>query len=265
MARGLALIGTAAVRMPKPLAAALACLALAAGGAAAAEMGTIQFENWPSYQRNNDDSGQWQYDPRVFIPFKLANGWTFTQRFDLPVLYTDQVGADNPTGAWKAGIGDWYVEEIFTTPELAENFKMWGSVRLVFPTGGSGPFGSSQYQWAPAVSASFAMPEYGISVGPVARYFMSYHATEPGASKIRQLWLYPILTFAMQDNWSLAFYSENGIAYNAVTHNWFVPIDLLLSKRVTNTVDVGLGVAYPLTKDDPLYKYVIYGRVTLFF
>jgi hypothetical protein len=34
---------------------------------------------------------------------------------------------------------------------------------------------------------------------------MSFHATEPGASKIRQLALFPILTFAPRDIWLLAF------------------------------------------------------------
>ncbi len=252
--------------MSKPLAAAFFCLAFAAGGPATAQLpGTIRFDNWLSFQRNTDDSSQWEYQPRFYIPFNLSRGWTFTQRIDLPVSYTDQVGTDNPTGGWKAGIGDWFIEEIFATPELARNFRMWASVRFVFPTGGSSPFGSPQYQWAPAVSASYAIPEHGITFGPVARYFMSYHATEPGAGKIRQLDLYPILTFALRDSWSLVFYPENGISYNDVINKWFVPIDLMLIRRLTKTVELGLGGAYALVKDDPQYDHTIYGRLTFYF
>ena len=246
------------------------CLAWSASGAALAqalqeELGTIRFDNWLSYQRNTDGSGQWQYDPRVFIPIKLSNGWTFTQRFDLPVLHTNAVGPDNPTGSWKSGIGDWYIEELLAPPPLSENFKVWASVRLVFPTGGEGPFGSGQYQWAPAVSAIYSAPEHGITFNPVARYFMSFHATEPGAAKIRQLALYPILAVTLPQSWSLTFYPENGIFYNAVTHKWFVPIDLLLGKRVANDVEVGLGAAVPLTNNNRAYKYNLYGRVTFYF
>ena len=252
--------------MFKPLAAAFFCFTLVASGPALAlEPGTIRFDNWLSYQRNNDDSGRWQYDPRFYIPFKLSGGWTFTQRLDLPVMYTDKVGPDNPSGGWKAGIGDWYVEEIFTTPDLAENFKMWGSVRLVFPTGGASPFGSGQYQWAPAVSASYAWPERGITFSPVARYFMSFHATEPGAAKIRSLSLFPTVTFALPEKWSLAFYPENAITYNAETHKWFVPLDLMVLKRLTNEVELGIGSTFPLDQDNRSYKYNIYGRVTLYF
>ena len=266
MARRLALIGSIAPYMPKPLAAAFFCFACVAGGTAAAQqLGTIRFDSWLSYQRNTDNSGRWQYDPRVFIPFNLSNGWTFTQRFDLPVFYTDRVGPDNLSGGWKAGITDWYVEEIFTTPELAENFKMWGSVRLVFPTGGASPFGAGQYQWAPAVNATYAMPEHRVTFSPTARYFMSFHATEPGAAKIRQLSLFPTVTFALPENWSFAIYPENGINYNAVTHQWFVPIDLMLLKRLANGMDLGIGSAFPLDKENRLYKYNIYGRMTFYF
>jgi hypothetical protein len=252
--------------MCKQLAAVLCWLALAAGGSATAQqLGTVRFDNRLSYQRNTDQSGQWLYQPRFYIPFELIRGWTFTQRIDLPLSYTDEVGTDNPLGQWKAGLGDWFVEEIFSSPELAPNLRMWASVRLVFPTGGASPFGSEQYQWAPALSVDYAMPDHGITFSPVARYFMSYHATAPGAGKIRKLDIYPIVTFALPDSWSLVTYPENGISYNAVTHKWFVPIDLMLIKRLTKATELGLGAAYTLVKDDPLYRYILCGRLTFYF
>jgi hypothetical protein len=252
--------------MSRLLVAALVSVAsLAACPATAEQLGPTRFDSWLSYQRNTDGSGQWLYQQRFYVPFDLPRGWIFTQRVDLPVSYTNKVGTDNPTGAWKAGIGDWFVEEIVDTPELAENFKAWASLRLVFPTGGAGPFGSGQYQWAPALSASYALPDHGITFAPVARYFMSFHATQPGAAQIRQLDLYPITSFAQPDGWSLVFYPENGITYNAETHQWFVPIDLMLLKKVGKTVEFGLGGAFPLVKDDPRYKYILYGRATVNF
>ena len=258
------------VRLSKLLAAAVFCLAFVAGGTATAQQirtGCLDgcMDNWLSYQRNTGDSDQWLYQPRFWIPFDLSRGWAFLQRIDLPVSYTDQVGTDNTSGKWKAGIGDWFVEEIFSTPELAPNFRMWASIRFVFPTGGSSPFGSGQYQWAPALQATYEIPEHGITFGPVARYSMSYHATKPGAGKIRQLNLYPILTFALPDSWSLSFYPENGPSYNNVTNKWFVPIDVMLTKRLTKTVELALGGAYGLVKDDPQFNYQVYGRMTFYF
>jgi len=104
--------------------AAQVCLGFAASvGAMAQPLETIRVDNWLSFQRNTDNSGQWLVQPRAYIPVSLSRGWRFTQRVDLPVSYTDESGTDNPSGGWKAGIGDWFVEEIITTPALAENFR----------------------------------------------------------------------------------------------------------------------------------------------
>jgi hypothetical protein len=150
---------------------------LAAAAAPAQELGTIRFDNWLYFQENPNHTGQWQYRPRFYIPVNLPKGWLFTQRIDLPILYTDRVGPDNPTGEWKSGIGDWFIESGFTTPEVARNLKLYGSVRFVFPTGGEAPFSASQYQWAPAVSAIYGIPDHKITLSPLVRYFSGFGAT----------------------------------------------------------------------------------------
>lgn len=243
-----------------------ACLGLAASvGAMAQPLDMNRFDSWLYFRRFTDGSGAWQIQPRLFVPTALSGGWTFTQRIDLPASYTDETGTNNPTGTWKAGIGDWFVEEIITTPELARNVRAWASMRFVFPTGGASPFGSDQYQWAPALGVSYALPERGLTFNPLVRYFMSYHATAADASKIRKLTLFPSVSFALPDNWSLAFYPENPISYNSTSRKWFVPIDLMLIKRLTKAVELGLGGAYAVVDDDPLYRSIVYGRLTFYF
>ena len=185
--------------------AALALAASALGGPASAQqLGTIRFDNWLYFQENINDSERWQYRPRFYIPFGLPHGWTFTQRIDLPVYYTNNTGPENPDGGWKSGIGDWFIEEAFTSPEVSKNLRLFGSVRFVFPTGGAAPFGGNQYQWAPALGAIYAIPEHRITISPTARYFMSYHAVRSGGSEVRKLDLFPTVTFGLPDNWSLA-------------------------------------------------------------
>jgi hypothetical protein len=138
-------------------------------------------------------------------------------------------------------------------------------VRVVLPTGGSAPFGSDQYQVAPSLGAVYALPEKRITVNPLVRYFMSVHATEPGAAQIRRLDLYPTVTFGLPDGWSVAFYNENAISYNQESRKWFVPIDAILVKRVGKGVEIGFGGAYGLVKSDPQFNYVVNGRVTFYF
>jgi hypothetical protein len=254
-----------AVRPAAGFAAALAAAMLLATPASAQSLGTIRFDNWLYFQENVNDSERWQYRPRFFIPFNLPQGWTFTQRVDLPIYYTNNTGPENPDGGWKWGIGDWFIEEIFATPELAKNFRMSASVRFVFPTGGGSPFGGNQYQWAPGVGATYVIPEQRITISPFARYFMSYHAVRSGGPQVRKLDLFPAVTFGLPDNWSLAFYPENPITYNDETNKWFVPIDVMLIKRLSKTVEFGFGGAYGLVKDDPQYQYIINGRLTFYF
>lgn len=240
-------------------------LALAATTVPAQQNPPTRFDNWLYYQRNIDDTARWQYRPRFYIPFALSEGWTFTQRIDLPMYYTDRAGVENPGGGWKAGLGDWFVEETLGTPEVAKNLKLSAGVRFVFPTGGGSPFGSNQYQWAPTVAAVYAMPDYKLTLNPIARYFMSYHAAEDGAGKVRRLDLYPTTTLALGEGWSFGFYIENPISYNEITKKWFVPIDGMLVKRLSKDVEFGLGAAYAAVKDDPQYQSMFYGRFTLYF
>ena len=232
----------------------------------AQELGTIRFDNWLYYQSNIGGSERWQYQPRFYIPFNLPQDWTFTQRVNLPIYYTDKVGTDNPGGGWKGGLGDWSIEEGFTSPELAKNFKMFASVRFVFPTGGSSPFGSNQYQWAPAIGAIYAIPEQKITISPTRTLLHELSRVRSGdAAKVRKLDLYPTVTFGLPDNWSLSFYTENPIIYNDVTNKWFVPIDAMLIKRLSKTVEFAFGGSYGLVKDDPQYQYIINGRLTFYF
>jgi hypothetical protein len=126
-------------------------------------IGTVRVENWFDFQRNIDGSELCQYWPRFYIPFNLSSGWTFTQRVDLPISYTDGAGPENPAGKWKFGLADWFVEEIVTTPAVAKNTNFWASVRLVFPTGGLAPFGNGQYEWAPALGMRYEIPESAVT------------------------------------------------------------------------------------------------------
>ena len=89
-------------------------------------IGTVRVENWFDFQRNIDGSELWQYWPRFYIPFNLSRGWTFTQRVDLPISHTDGAGPENPAGKWKSGLGDWFVEEIVTTPAVAKKHIVLG-------------------------------------------------------------------------------------------------------------------------------------------
>jgi hypothetical protein len=53
--------------------------------------------------------------------------------------------------------------------------------------------------------------------------------------------------------------------YCVNNRKWFVPIDVLAIKRVSKRFEFAFGGAYGVVRDDPLYRYVINGRLTFYF
>jgi hypothetical protein len=242
------------------------CMALMASAAAADDRLPIRYDNWLYYQKYTNDSERWQYRMRFDIPVAFAEDWLFTQRAYLPLVnYTNRIGPDNADGGWKAGLGDWYFDEAFTTPQTAKNSRGIFGVRFVVPTGGAGPFGSGQYQWAPFVGLSHDVPGLGLRVVPLVRYFMSFHATEAGASQVRRLDIYPTALRELGQGWTMRTYDENPISYNHVSRKWFVPLDAQLVKRARKDLEFMFGAAYGLVRDDPQFLWQLYTRVSIYF
>ncbi len=247
---------------------ASAAVALAAPAAAQSGFGSVYFENWGFFERNENGSDHWKYEPRLYIPYRFDDGVTFTQRLDLPMIYTNDSGAGNPGGGWSGGLGDFFIEEIFESPEVARNLRWKASVRFVFPTGRQKPFGSSQYQWAPAGGVIYAMPDAldGVTLQPYVRWLSGFAPQYDNVKEVRTLDLYPAATFGLPQRWSLLLYPDNPITYNAQNGTWFVPLDLMLSRRIDRSFEFAVGGAVKLGHpSDPSYRYIIDGRVIFYF
>jgi len=263
--------------------AAVSILAWTGSVAAETRLGTVRLDNWAYFQRNTTATERWQYRARLFAPFHFDHGWTFTQRVDVPFYYTNESGPDNSGGGWKADIADMLVEEIIDSPEVAKNLRLRTSVRFELPTGGQAPFGSDQWQLALGAGFTYRLPDTlrGMTIAPFFRYFNGFDAGS-GVSRVQRLDLYPAMTVGLDklrgikmvmelfdENWpkawSLAFYPENPISYNAVTGKWFVPIDAMLVYRISHRFEWGIGGAYAVVRDDPDYKYIVNTRLSLYF
>jgi hypothetical protein len=247
------------------------CAIVAAPGKAMAQSGwgQVRLDNWGFFQKNANESDQWQYRPRVFIPYKFDNDWTVQLRADVPLLYTDDSGPGNPAGNFSGGVGNILVEPIVDSPEVAPNLTLRASLRLVFPSAKPSPFGNdSQYQVAPLIGMSYRMPDTlrGVTISPFVRYFWGFDAREPNTTLVSSLNLFPNVSFGLGDQWSLALYPENPIVYNNNTNSWFVPFDFLFVKAWTPSLHFAIGGAIKLGNPaNPSYNYIVDGRVTYFF
>lgn len=260
-----------ATKIPARLALAVGAplLALVVPAQAQSNWGPVRFDNWGYFQKNANGSNQWQYRPRVFIPYKFGDDWTFQLRADLPLIYTDATGPGNPAGGYSGGVGNFMIEPIVDTPAVAPNLTLRASLRLVFPSAKPSPFGNdSQYQIAPLVGVTYRMPDTlrGVTISPSARYFWGFDAREPDTTLVSSLNLFPNVTFGLGDQWSLALYPENPIVFNNNTNSWFVPLDFLFVKEWSKTFHFGIGGAFKLgSPANPSYDYIVNGRLTFFF
>jgi len=219
-------------------------------------------DNWVTYQDNFDGSGQWNYRLKVFVPRRFRHGWTSTSRFDLPYAVTNKVGPADPGGVWQGHIGDALIEQIFDTPKLGNNFRAWGSLRFVAPTGGPAPFGSDQWQVAAALGASRTSTGIlaGLAFSPYGRYSWGFSPQDSGVTLVHKLNLFPTIGYKIVDRLSITLYPEQGILYNADTGKWFVPAEAMLMYRGKRKGQFGLGGAYGLVTDYKVYRWLVEAR-----
>lgn len=232
-------------------------------------LGRIRLDNWGYFQENVNGTYQWQYRPRLFVPWVFGSEWIATFRADVPILYTNNTGPANRHGGYSVGIGNIFFEPILDTAPVLPNLTLRTSLRFVLKSPDGRPFGvDNQYQIAPGAGLTYRMPDVlrGVTFSPYVRWIRGFHGDEPGTELIDTLQIIPATTFRLADGWSFAFYGENPITYNRNTSRWFAPIDMLLVYRATETIEFAFGGATKV--GDPsgaTYDHVINGRATVFF
>jgi hypothetical protein len=138
----------------------------------------------------------------------------------------------------------------------------------VFPTGKQSPYGSGQYQVAPGIGVSYAMPDTlrGVTLDPYVRYAYGFAPDPDSVQTIRKWSIYPTATFRLDPQWSLLLYPDNPITYNERKHSWFVPIDLMFIHRFGKAVEGGVGGAWRIGDSaDPSFRYLIDARLSYLF
>lgn len=250
------------------------CAALALLGAvlprcpAAANDVQLRVELWNFYQSNEDDSGQDKLTFRMLQDVDFGSGWSVTFREDLPLILTDKTGPQNTDGEWTSGIGDAFVQAVVSTPEVLPRTTLQAGLRVVFPTGGEGPFGGSTYQLGPIAGISHRIDSVagGLLLSPFARYLISVAETEADATPVRRLQIYPRAVLTLSERWQLAIYDgDQPILYDHKTAEWFVPFDALLSYEFARGATVKIGGAVHLTENTTQYRHVVYSALSFRF
>jgi hypothetical protein len=227
-------------------------------------------ESWFHF-RNNSESSDYSQQAKVALrfyePFELGKGWYLTLREDVPGIRTNQIGEDNKAGQWLTNFGDVFVQASLATPPVARDLNADLGLRVLFPTGALKPFGDGYYQVAPHFGLDWRSA-FGIEwlrVAPLVRYFRSIGAVVPHGTEISQIQFHPVVVLRLGEAWSLRFWEENAMVYDALTGGLFVPIDAYLSYRINPALSLAVGGAVRTQGSYAQYDNMIYGRAGMTF
>jgi len=122
----------------------------------------------------------------------------------------------------------------------------------------------------PIVGARFGLMEISPSsyFEPLLRYDVSV-AGDPTKRNICNLQFAPTLNIGLPNRWFVALFPSPDIRVNfgdpivEQTGQWFVPFDIRIGKKLSDTVVLSLEVSVPVLKDYPVYDFKTEARLNV--
>ncbi|BDX22035.1 hypothetical protein TUM22923_13560 [Polynucleobacter sp. TUM22923] len=153
-------------------------------------------------------------------------------------------------------------------------FSSWGGnlgARVIFPFGNQG-------QWAvgPQVGASYTPVEGSktilANISPLVRYMYGFDTKKNSSQNnstqsplIRRLELFPTIGIQITPATQIRFWDENGIIYNSAGGGWFVPLDAMVTHRISKHFLFAVGAAKQVVQTYNQYNWTVYGKVAFNF
>jgi hypothetical protein len=202
------------------------------------------------------DRGAWLL--RANWKVDLDSGWRLGLLAQVPVV--DKATFD-PTGTDReSGIGDTTLQAALSHA-IDRHWAFGFGARLVAPTG-EDSLGTGKWQIMPGFGIRYSFLEIGPEtyVVPVVRYAISF-AGDPSRRNISEPQIAPTLNIGLPDRWFVTFYPSNDIRINfgdpvsGQTGRLFLPLDVLVGRKVTDSLTISLEAGVPIVNDYPVYNF----------
>lgn len=229
---------------------------------------TLQAEAWYFYQSNPSDlSRQQRLTLRFYQPFFFGDGWQLTMREDIRGLDTNQIGVDNPAGAWQAHLGDMFAQGALKTPDMAPGLRADLGLRVLFPTGDLPPYSTGRFQIGPHLGLIWDVPSTDgiLTFAPLMRYMQSFGDQPKHSTATSEFQLHPIIAVKPGTGWAIMLWREHPWILDALTNRWFIPLDVMVTHEIVPHLSLGVGVAVGMVNDNPQYNNIVYGRIAFSF
>jgi len=225
-------------------------------------------ELWGYHNNNGSSSSNDTVNLRYYQPLKIED-WRGTLRLDSSYIST--YGPNQPNqfaGQYQAGTT--MLTLWGNPPDL---LKKWGGTlggRIIFPFGTSG-------QWAigPQMGTVYKPAEGSNSLvsdfSPLARYMYGFSGNTASTSNtnqtplLRNLYLFPTIGLNLSPSTQIRFWDENGMVYNTAGGGWFVPLDAMLTQRISKHTLLAIGASKQIIQNYQQYNWSLYGKLSINF
>jgi hypothetical protein len=197
---------------------------------------------------------------RIDAPFRLTPDWELNFRVELPVVSTNGLSEENPTGHFVSGFGN-VLTQGWIVHQLDERWAAAVGAQLIAPTSTNG-VALDAWEQVTGVVVRTMLPEIsaGSYFAPQVRYALDFGGFN-GASTLRQVRIAPTFNLNLPNNAFFTLYPSPDIRLNygtpvvGQTGRLFVPLNFMVGYKPTENTVISAEFGIPIIKDFPAYTF----------
>jgi hypothetical protein len=206
---------------------------------------------------------------RIEAPFSLAPQWELNIRAEIPVVWTNGVTPENPTGATVSGFGN-VLTQVWIVHDFDQRWAVALGGQLIAPTSTNG-VATDAWEQVTGFVVRAMLPEIspGSYFAPQARYGIDFEGNDDG--RMRQLRIAPTFNINLLHNLFFTLYPSPDIRLNYGTPVWnqtgrlFLPFNFMIGWKPTEHTVISAEFGIPIIRDFPVYTFKTQLRVGYLF
>jgi hypothetical protein len=207
---------------------------------------------------------------RIDVPFQLTPQWELNFRTEIPVVWTNGVTPENPTGATVSGFGN-VLGQAWIVHNLDQRWAVALGGQLIAPTA-TNSVATDAWEQVTGVVVRAMLPEIspGSYFAPQVRYGIDFEGNDDGRL-LRQLRIAPTLNINLPHNLFFTLFPSPDIRLNYGTPVWnqtgrlFLPVNFMVGWKPTEHTVISAEFGIPIIKDFPVYTFKTQLRVGYLF
>ena len=203
-------------------------------------------------------------DTRYFIPrfggaLTLSPDWKFGWQAQLP-LVARKIEAPGDASQREFGVGDGALQGALIQT-LSDRWAYGFGARIVMPTADD-RLGGGKWTVMPGFGFRYSFLELGSDTYfvPKIRYAIGV-AGDPTRRSLNQPEIAPTFNLGLPDSWFVTLYPSYDIRINdgapisGQTGRLFLPLDVMVGRKLSDNLQVSLEIGVPIVKDYPVYNF----------